>query len=138
MNTTLQEKIKSVDENYHEKYIKLENDREREIIGLRNEEARNHMQRLDKLFEDNIISMLKISDFVYTGSNKQEKQTDNFNNCYFPTVLKKMVSEKKLKFIKFDKSGPQPSVFYYNNLSDEQVNNMDKKEIERRTFRFEN
>ena len=89
-------KTTSVDENYYEKYIKLENDKGREIIGLRNEEARNHMQRLDKLFEDNIISMLKISDFVYTGSNKPEKQTDNFNNCYFPTVLKKMISEKNL------------------------------------------
>lgn len=65
-------------------------------INDRNEQIKLHNQCLDELHENNIVDMLKISDFVYIGSNKQNKQTKDFNNCYFPTVLKRMVSQKNL------------------------------------------
>lgn len=110
----------------------------RERIKSRDEQIELHVQCLDELYEKNILDMLEIADFVYTGSNKPKKQTDNFNNCYFPTVLKKMLSAGKLKFIKFEPSGSKPSVFYYNKLSDDEVNNMDREEIETRLLKNEN
>lgn len=103
-------------------------------INDRNEQIKLHNQCLDELHENNIVDMLKISDFVYIGSNKQTKRTKDFNNCYFPTVLKKMVSQKKLGFKKFNSCGSKPSAFYYNKLSDDEVDSMTREEMESKAF----
>jgi hypothetical protein len=108
-----------------------------ERINNRNEQIKIHIQCLDELYEKNVVDMLETADFIYTGSNKQNKQTENFNNCYFPTVLKKMLSEGKLKFVKFNPCGCKPSAFYYNKLSDDEVNAMNREEIESRSLKSE-
>jgi len=108
-----------------------------ERINNRNEQIKIHIQCLDELYEKNVVDMLETADFVYTGSNKQNKQTESFNNCYFPTVLKKMLLEGKLKFVKFNPRGSKPYAFYYNKLSHDEVNTMNIEEIESRTFKNE-
>ena len=106
-----------------------------ERIDSRNKQIGLHIQCLDELYEKNVLDMLELADFVYTGSNKQKKQSEYFNNCYFPTILKRMLSERKLKFIRFDPCGCKPSAFYYTKLSDGEVHNMDREQIESRTLK---